>query len=37
MADSNGDSDGQWQWQLRWLMVTETAMANSKGIGNSDG
>jgi hypothetical protein len=33
----HGDGDGRRQWQLRWPTVKETAMANSKGNGNSNG
>ncbi len=33
----HGDGDGQRQWRLRWLRVTETAMADGKGDGDSDG
>jgi hypothetical protein len=33
----HGDGDGKWQWQLRWLTVMETAIANSKSIGDSNG
>jgi hypothetical protein len=37
MADGNGDGDGQQRWQLRWPMVTETAVANGKGNDNNYG
>ncbi len=37
MADGNGDGDEQRRWQLKWPMVTETAMADSNGDGNSNG
>jgi hypothetical protein len=37
MANGNGDSDGQWRRQLRWPMVTEMAMADSKGNSNGNG
>jgi hypothetical protein len=37
MANGNGDCHGQRRWQLRWLMVTETAMAHGDGNGNGNG
>jgi hypothetical protein len=37
MGDGDSVGDGQWRWQLRWLTVTETAMANGKGSSNGDG
>ncbi len=37
MASGNGDGNGQQRWQLQWPTVMETAMADSKGNGNSDG
>ncbi len=33
----HGNGDGRRQWQLRWPMVTETAMADGKGDGDSNG
>ncbi len=33
----HGNSDVQHQWQLRWPAVMETAMANGKSDGNSNG
>jgi hypothetical protein len=35
MANSN--CDGGQQWQLQWPRMMETAMANGKGDGDSDG
>jgi hypothetical protein len=32
-----GDGDGRQQWQLRWPTMTETAMSDGKGDGNSNG
>jgi hypothetical protein len=37
MANSNGDGDGRRTWRLQWPMVTEMAMANGEGNGNSNG
>jgi hypothetical protein len=37
MADGDDDGNGQRRWQLWWPMVTEMAMADSKGNGNSNG
>jgi hypothetical protein len=37
MANGDGDGDCQRRWQLRWPMVTETAMADGKGSGNGNG
>jgi hypothetical protein len=31
------NGDGRRQWQLRWSMVMEKAMADGKGDGNSNG
>jgi hypothetical protein len=36
MANGNSDGDGQQRWQLRWPMVTETAMADSEGNGKGN-
>ncbi len=37
MANSDGNGDGQRRWQLQWLTVMDTAMANGKGNSNSNG
>jgi hypothetical protein len=34
MANCDGNGDGQWIWQLPWLMVMETAMPDGEGGGN---
>jgi hypothetical protein len=36
-GERHGNGDGRRQWQLRWLTVTETAMADNKGNCNGNG
>jgi hypothetical protein len=37
MTDGNNNGDGRRRWQLQWLTVMETEMADGKGDGDGNG